>query len=462
MPAAPPGPPDAALRAGITPTIRLLAFYAMAFFVPVAEFLIVYLHAHIPVVVIADVILTLLLLGTGRIAAFFRSRVGVPWMVMGALLFVAALTGVYPGRSIPFITTYLLRFHVFPLYCCAIALNTKQVRHLILWIGCGSFLLLALSLVFGQITDGRLGLPDTDLANPNDLCLALLLTMGALLVLRGRVARILAVIALPVFMMEVLKTGSRAGLLALLAMILVVFMLVPSRIKIMLAILIPIGGAAIVATVPSFTLSRLTLIVADTGSARVMDNGQLSSAVDSQAARTQLQKQTFELAVRHPLLGVGALNLEDAIDGMIRDLTGKKSGWLGAHNTYLELAGENGFPAALIYIWVLITCFRMNYRSYQVCRNVPNMLEASAQSLALLVMTATFFVCTGFDNDAYSPSVCVLIGLAAANCTAIEREARERAAEAAGAPLRETVREQFAAQLRRPAPRGFANPRWRA
>ena len=357
-------------------SVMLLGFYTLTLIVPIAELIIVYLHVWIPVVWIADAILTVLLLTTGRIGAFWRANAAKPWMIMLVLFSAAAVLGMYPGRSVPFIFSYGLRFHIYPFYACALALNTRQVRHAIAWIGSGSFVILLLCIVFGEVKDGRLIIPDTDFSNPNDLGLGILLAMGALVVFRSKIARGIAIACLPLFVMEILRTGSRACLVTLIALLLMLFMLVSSRTKILLAAVVPIAAAVIVVTMPSFTLSRLTLIVADTSSARTVDDQELADAIGSQAARTELQKRALELAFHNPILGVGATNLEDAIDDMVRNLTGKKSGWQGAHNTYLEVAGENGFPAAILYIVAVVMTIRLND---PVLQNLPQRTAASAR-----------------------------------------------------------------------------------
>jgi hypothetical protein len=442
------------------PSVMLLGFYSLSLMVPIAELIVIYLHVWVPVVWIADAILTVLLLTTGRMGAFLRANVARPWMIMLVLFSAAAVLGLYPGRSVPFIFSYGLRFHIYPIYACALALNTRQVRHAIAWIGSGSFIILALCIVFGEVRDGRLIVPDTDFSNPNDLGLGILLAMGALVVFRSKIARTFAFVCVPLFVMEILRTGSRACLVTLIALLLMLFMLVSSRTKILLGILVPIAAVVIAATMSSFTLSRLTLIVADTSSARTVDDQELSNAIGSQAARTELQKRALELTFSHPLLGVGATNLEDGIDEMIRGITGKKSGWQGAHNTYLEVAGENGFPAAILYIVAIVMTIRLNYRSYRICRNVPQLLPASTQCLALLVMAMAFAVCTSFSNNAYSPPLCAIVGLSAANFFAVTREAKAYArAEEAVQPFAQPRPKPK--PVRYPAP-VFARPQWPA
>jgi hypothetical protein len=428
----------------------LLGLFTLTLTVPIAELLIVYLHLHIPVVVFCNIILTLGLIATGQIGAFWNSSLAKPWMITVVLFIIAAVLSEFPRRSGPYILEYALRFHVFPFYCCAIATTTKKVRHVFSWVGWGAFIMLFLCLMFGQLRDGRLVIPDTDMNNPNDLGLGVMFAMTGLVVLKSRISRILIFLTLPVFIMEILKTGSRACFVTLVAVVAISFFMASKRTRLILVIATPVAAVAALTVIPSFTLSRLTLIVSDPTRAQVSE--QLKGAVDSQEARAELQKRAIELTVRHPVFGVGALMFQDAVEGMVHDLTGKKSGWQGAHNTYLEVAAEDGIPAMLFYTWSVLLCLVTNYRAYKMCRENPAVNEAATQSFGLILMTVTFAICTFFNNNAYYPGVCVLVGLTAANYLAVERERKALPGKLVG--LQSAVRKPVAPRSPhfRPAP----------
>ncbi len=416
-------PPAGDTRNG--PFVVLLGFYVLTFAIPIAELLIVYWHAHIPVVVIADVILTLGLILTGRFGAFWGNSAGKALDGGGGAIFViASIFGDYPGRSIPFILQYAVRFHIFPVLLAAPSRSAAAGTCAMCFrgLGWGSFLLLFLCLFMERSTRCRLGeFPARDLSNPNDLGLALLFAMSGLLVLKSRWSRLLIALATPVLVYEILQTGSRACLVTLVALVLILFMLVSFRTKIVMAVLIPVGAAIVLTALPSFTLSRLLLISSDPTAVQT-DNQQLQDALASQAARTELQERALQLAIRHPILGVGPLMFADAVEEMVENLIGTKSGWQGAHNTYLEVAAENGIPAMLLYAWSLLLCLKLNYQTYRMCRGRPDRSDAAIQSLALILMTLAFMICTFFSNNAYDPKVCVLVGLSAANFLAVKRE----------------------------------------
>ena len=390
------------------------------FTVPIAEGLIIYLHVHIPVVVIVDALLTLILLSTGLAARFLKAPMAKPWMALIVPYFLAAVLGVYKGASIPFIFEYGIRFHVVGLYCCAVAVKPAQVRSVLRWIGWGMILLVLMCAKFGDVKDGRFYLPDTSLENPNDLALALMFGMPCLALNSSKVMRLVSLAVYPIMLYFILKTGSRASLITVVAMIGTLFMLAPKRAKLLMAVALPVVGAAMVMLVRSETLSRLTLIVADTSNVQV--SGQLSGAIGSQEARTELQKRAIQLSLRNPVFGVGALQFTNAVDLMVRETIGVKSGWQGAHNTYLEVAAENGIPALILYVAALVYCFKLNYQTYKVCRADSALEGIAPQSLALLVMTVAFCVCIGFNNDDYDPRAGLLVGLSAANFLAVRDE----------------------------------------
>jgi O-antigen ligase len=397
----------------------VLGAFALMLTVPVAELLIVYLHFHIPVVVIDEIILTCALFMSGRVGEFWRAPVARPWVATLVLFSAAAVFGDIKGISIPFIFLYGIRFHVVPFYCCALALTARQVRAVLVWVGWGSLVLLFLCAAFGVVLEDRFLIPDTTLENPNDLAFALLFTMSCLVLLDSKISRIIAFCSCPVFLYYILKTGSRANLITLVIMLVVVFFLSPPRTRIMLAVTSAAGVALVATVIPAATLARLTLIVYDPASTTV--DARLGGALASQAARVEIQKTAIDLAERHPLLGVGANTFELSVEQMVRETTGGKSGWHGAHNSYLEVAAENGFPAFIFYIASVLSCCSMNFRTYKLCRREAALASCVTQSLALILMTIAFMVGVAFSNDAYSGSLCLLVGMSAANFLAVRR-----------------------------------------
>jgi len=420
------------LPADIGVVTMLLGAYVLMYVVPIAEILVIYAHLHIPVVVIDGVILTIALPLTGRIGAFWKSRLAKPWMAMLAMMCLAAVAGQYPGRSVPFILQYGLRFHVLPFYVVAIACTTRRVQYLMKWIAAGSVVLLLMCAAVGQITDERFELARTSLSNPNDLAFSLVFAMASLTLLvysRSLPGKVLWFVTFPVCIYYILKTGSRANFVTLVIMGVVAFALSSRGVRMAMLVMMPLIVLMVTPFVPQETLHRLTLIVSNPASARVGHG--LKGAVDSQAARTELQERAIQLTLHHPLLGVGAQMFTDAVDQMVRASLGIKSGWQGAHNTYLEISAENGIPALIFYVWSLALCLALNYRAYKTCKREPAMAENLPQCVCLVLTTVAFGVGALFSNSGYDPHVDVLIAMTAANVMAIESElGAKRAPEA--------------------------------
>lgn len=426
------------------PLVILLGLYALLLTVPVAE-LLARMGARTFAPVIVCALLTLGLLTTGRIMEFWKLPVARPYMLFYLLALVAGATGLYPSRSLGLLIPYGLRFHLLPFLCCAMVVTTRQLRRVYGWVGAGAFVLLILSLKFGEMADDRLIIKDTSLENPNDLGFAIVFAMTGLLVFRSKAARVVSLLTVPVFLLTILKTGSRADLLTLIALALMASFFAPPKWRIILMLGLPLVAGGAFLAVPAETRARL---ISGFGASGGAASAEVLRAGDSTAARLELQTRAIELAIRHPLFGVGVTNFEDAVEDMIEATLHTKSGWQVAHNTYLQIAAENGYPAFICYVWCLIACMKMNYRSYKSCRETPALSDAVAQSFALMMMTAMFMICTSFSNNSFDPHFTLLVGLSTANYLAIQRQlgTRQAATNAVSPPRWQT----------RPRPRSLA------
>ncbi len=394
------------------------------FMVPLAELATKYAGFYVPIVPVSSVILTVALITRGQVGRFWHTTIAKPWMLLLAVFLAAAVLGTYPRMSTSFMIQYGARLHLLPFYCCAFLLTPRQVRHCMYWIAGGAVLLLVLCLRIGEYAEGRLFIPETSLSNPNDLGFALLLGTTCLLLFlyaRSVTLRVLWVFALPLSIFFILRTGSRANFITLLVLIPVVFIMISRRAKFAMFVLCPVAVVILAFAIPKSTFTRLTLILVDPKEDQA-DDLELRGAIGSQIARVQLQKNAIELTLHRPFLGVGALMFENAVEKMVRAETGKKSGWQGAHNTYLEISAENGIPALILYLWVLFLCFRMNYASFQTCNREPRQRAALGQSLCLILMAVAYCIGIAFCNAAYDGHLDILVALSTANYLAIRAE----------------------------------------
>jgi O-antigen ligase len=234
--------------------------------------------------------------------------------------------------------------------------------------------------------------------------------------------RVIGLLSVPVFLLYILKTGSRADLLTMIVLALLASFFSPPKWRIALLVGLPVIAGGVFVAVPYETRARLISVFSSSSSLEASNSDEIRRAADSTNARTELQKRAFQLALTHPLLGVGATNFEDAVEDMVQATLHMKSGWQVAHNTYLQIAAENGYPAFICYVWVLISVLKTNYKCFRLASGKDGVPEAVAPSFALMMMTVMFMVCTTFSNNSFDPHFNFLVGLTAANFLAIQRE----------------------------------------
>ena len=402
----------------------LMGMYVFMHVVPWAEIMDTIIGVNIKIAVVTGTLLTLGALFSGQIGRFWRLSVAKWWMLLLGLFLAASVAGLYRRGSLTYMFGYALRFHTFPFLLCAVAQTRDLVRQMIYWAGAGAFVILILIRRYGEYADGRLNIPNTSLANPNDLALTLLLSavcLSCMFYSHSRMIRLIPLLALPPALYYVLQTGSRANFLTVVVLGLAAMWSIPARMKLRLAITIPVVVVAMVILVPGSTLERLTKIVANPIQS-FTDDSEYSSAIASQMARTRLQERAIDIALRHPLLGVGPWEFADAVEVLVREETGNKSTWQFAHNVYLQMAAENGIPAFFLFAGLMLWALKTNYQVHRAALRYEPMKEYEGQSICLLLLVVADGFGIAFGNYIYDANFPILVGLTAANYMAFQKD----------------------------------------
>jgi O-antigen ligase len=407
-------------------TATLLGMYLFMHVAPFAEIAAVYLHNHLPIVASMCALITVLAAFTLRLQRFFESQIAIPWMALLVMLILASLFGLYPRFSLSFILGYAGRFHIMPMLICAIAITTRQVRHILFWMMGAHLLTLVVCWRYGQVEDGRFAVMGFDYENPNDLAMFLIFGFCLvlfLLFLNSKAAKFWGLIILAISAVYIVRTGSRAALLCLATMALALFIYAPGRVRIALLASGPVLLTLVSLTVPFDTWKRISMIAVNPEAeyATTADEN-LRRALESQMARVNLQKRAIELTKQHPLLGVGPQMFADAVDALSRAQTGTKSSWQGTHDVYLQVASEAGIPALIFYIASIVMCVTCNYRCIKLCRGMPEHRQKQAQSFCIMLTILAYAVGTFFCNFTYQSHMSMLVGLTVANALAIKKE----------------------------------------
>ena len=414
-------------------TIGLLGFYIAMHTSFAGEMLAIFLHFPFPVVGIFAVIVPLVVLFAGKATRFFAAPVALPWLLLNGWMVLCAALSFYPRGSIMDVIPFELRFQILPILFCAVATTSKATRALLAWTAAGIIPALLLCATKGAQIEGRLGVLGTSLENPNDLAFHLLWGSMLLLVFllgKGKLGKIVAVIAIPASVWFILKTASRANFLTIFAVVAIAFLLAAPSVRMILLLAIPIGLAAMLPFLPRATVERILAVVVSSSIDEVdkqtdaSSDEQVRGALGSEAARMELAKLAVNATLRHPLFGVG-MNMfaTETADYLLKD-TGKKAPWQTAHNSYLKISSENGVPALIFYAWSILSSIGMSWRTFSKARGRPGFEDATRNSVCILLALIVYAVGTFFCDIVYLPYLAITVSLAAANYLSFQNDDR--------------------------------------
>jgi O-antigen ligase len=395
----------------------------------------VYMGLSVPIIGGAFVLAAIAYFLAGDQLSFFSTRFSIPWVGLLVWWAAASVFGLYPSGSLKFLLAYATRIHVLPLMFMAIAKNARAVRVLMYCFASGYVLVLFYCYLYGTIEYDRFIIPDTSLGNGNDLALHLLFGTCFMLIFlrRGVLFRALWLASLPPFAYYVLKTGSRSNMLALVVIFIVCMFILPMRQRVKMAVGAAAVALAVVPLLPRDTLNRLmtfTSITRKVSSYQELDFAK--GAVGSTEARSRMNKKAIELTLANPILGVGPTMFSVAMEELVRETEHRKSTWQVSHNSYLEVSSESGIPALIMYVWTIVLCLKLNYRTYKDGIR-SGLTDMSLQSLALLLATITYAFGIFFSSIAFDYHLAVIIGFTAANYRAWKRSAISAQTPAANA-----------------------------
>ena len=408
----------------------LLGFYLALHASYISEMMIIYLGVSLPIVVVTGLMVVACCLVIGRVGRFFQSSISIPFFLMLVWWLLAAVIFSYKGYLIE-MGEYAIRFHTAPIIFCGILLSTNLVRGAITGYAWGFVANLVFTWRYATPdADGRLHIAGTSMSNPNDLALNLLFgvaLMTIFLVDSNLIKRVFWLVCTLASLLFMLRTGSRANLLTLLAMTMVACIISSGRVRAMVVAGSLLMLLVLAAVVPRSTWTRLTTFTSAT-SEDMAGEGNLAGAIGSTEARKNLQVRAIKITLASPIFGVGPKMFPYALDGYMRVQENQAKGtWQVPHNTYLDISSETGLPGVALYLGVIIWCLRSNYRNV---RWAQLWAEASGQSLgnstALLLATVAYSFGTLFCSIPYLFQLPFLVGLTAANSIAMREAGLQR------------------------------------
>jgi len=266
------------------------------------------------------------------------------------------------------------------------------------------------NLFFRVGQDGRLG--DLVYYDANDFALIMVCSLPfAVYFLRSpdrRKWRPLGMIALAMFMIGIVKSGSRGGFLALVAVLLYIvlrYRALPGRVRM------------------TATAAGLVLLVG-LGSTKywTMMSSILHPESDynwsGESGRREVWKRGIGYMIHNPVVGVGVRTFPTAEGRLTEEaaaasMQGRGFKWSVAHNSFIETGAELGVPALCIFIAMFGIAMRDMNRLSSPRRYHPPWLGSRVSTLAQMVLGSFVgFVIAGFFVSAeYFSYLYFLFGL---------------------------------------------------
>ena len=248
-------------------------------------------------------------------------------------------------------------------------------------------------------------------ANDVATLIASAMPLGLYFVLGWRrpLLRLLAVVGLVVLAVGEVRSGSRGGFLAVLAVaafVLLRFTAVPARARLV--------GVVVILAVSLGTASERYWT-----QMRTIANPDQDYNATSQTGRLQTWRRGLAYMASHPVLGVGAANFPVAEGTISPRARGQERGygvpWLAAHNSFIQVGAELGIPGLLLFVGLLASTFALLRRvSRRALRASPPATGVSRLAQSLMAALVGFVVGAFFLSLAYSDMLYTLVALAVA------------------------------------------------
>lgn len=274
-----------------------------------------------------------------------------------AALFVLALIsapfGAWPNASFDALFNGFLKLLLF-VYLLVACTSTEEELVQVIWAFVLSALILAAATVIAPSAKaGRVYVSGS--YDPNDLALILSLAVPLIFYMAeeyGGLKKILLYGGLFMVLLVIIKTGSRGGFLALVAASAAIFAQKGVGYTLRKLPLLAILCTVVLAYAPPEQIQRLSTMFEE------------DYNTTERGGRKEIWKRGFTIMKQNPLLGCGmngftAANLQ--VDG---------GTWQAAHNAYVQIGAEHGFPGLALFILLLTNTFASLREGEKVLKRV--------------------------------------------------------------------------------------------
>jgi O-antigen ligase len=391
-------------RLGMT----LLLVYVFAIFGLLTELSDAVLGVKPYVTIVVGPILIVLAAISGNALRLLKSKIGIAVALLCLWLVFLVPFSTWRGGAFESVKDALLKSYALAVMIPAFVLSVKDLRRILFVGAVCDCLIYFISIRYGMVDrDGRFVMSFGSLKNPNDFASHLLVLLPFVLFMilsakRSTLKKVALGILAGLILFVVVKTSSRAAILATGVMGLVLLKRASSIQR-----LAATSGLLAVMGISAITNPQVWTRFSTTFSDSVKDQ---SYGVESRKARTEMFWRTLNVAVHHPLFGVGPGGGASYMAGEDK-ASGKRASWLGSHNTYTELAMETGFIGLILFGMGIFYSLRIAFVVQREARGRPELVEISQMAYVLAIGWSGFAVNLFFAHLAYDYYPPFLFGL---------------------------------------------------
>jgi O-antigen ligase len=397
----------------------------------------------------------LALIAAGSIPRTLATPPGIWLTLFTGWLVLSMPFSSWKGQSFREFTGMWLKSYLAFFLVAGLIFTLEQCRKSIFWLAFSTVAVIYYAFRAGinSAEDNRFSVTYGSLGNSNDLASALLMGVPFLLYVamdkrRNAIARVAAALFTLVLLLVVFRTGSRGALFGIAAMVGITFIKTNAANKFKIVALCGVLALCFPLVVSRSMIARYATIMTSKGGGG--NSAEVASAVESTNARRELMKQGVLLTLHHPVFGVGLGNFQHQSANLFMS-RGETPLWFTCHDIFLLVSSETGVPGFIMFMAVIVMCYKSLLGMMKKSRGVPELEEAGNMAFCIMVSLTAYLACGVFSTSAYSVQLPLVAGLTAA---------LERASKTLMANAGNTQPPQFAAPyLPRPAVPRFAPAR---
>ena len=334
---------------------------------------------------------------TGGFQRAFKYHSALYWTAFALWMIPTSVFSTWRGGSIALMIAYF-RTEFLLLYAIGGLVTTWRECRWLMYTISGAALVNVISFFFLKELDenGRTSLTFGTVANSNDYCAHLLYVLPFLLwvilISKSNYLRTGGFLAIVLALFEILAAGSRGAMLGLATAIIVFTTTTTAKLRRTILFVTPVLGILVFALLPTSVRHRMFAFSADSSE-------MTPEALQSEQSREQVLRDSIAFTIQHPLLGLGPGQFSN-VEGEQTTKAGNKL-WIPAHNSFAQIASENGFPGLIFYLGGVLSSLFLLHKIDRSLVGKPGMKEPAAAVLCVRIGLISFCVAIFFVNFGY-------------------------------------------------------------